>query len=136
MGKFTHDAQCPRPILIKFLRSTEATKALSKIAAFRAPVAIKPDLTPQERTIENHLLKERWSLTKLGFEKSRIKIRNQSLFVDNKLYGQFKDSQFCRSQFNPPLNLTSKTNPSEVAPQLESASSQQPTSSNDHTTKQ
>ena len=105
LGKFKH-AQHPRPILIKFLRSTEVTKALSKIAAFRALIAIKPDLTPQERTIENHLLKERWSLTKLGLEKSRIIIRNQSLFVDNKLYGQFKDSQFFRSQFNRSLNPT------------------------------
>ena len=140
LGKFKHDAQRPRPILIKFLRSTEVTMALLKIAAFRAPVAIKPDLTPEERNIENFLLKERWSLTELGFEKARIKIRNQSLYVDNKLYGQFKNSKFCRSQFNPPLNPNSKTNPSEVTPQLVSASSQptssQPSSSDDHTSKQ
>ena len=140
LGKFKHDAQCPRPILIKFLRSTEVTMALLKIAAFRAPVAIKPDLTPEERNIESFLLKERWSLTELSFEKARIKIRNQSLYVDNKLYGQFKNSKFCRSQFNPPLNPNSKTNPSEVTPQLVSASSQptssQPSSSDDHTSKQ
>ena len=114
--------------------------ALLKIAAFRAPVAIKPDLTPEERNIESFLLKERWSLTELGFEKARIKIRNQSLYVDNKLYGQFKNSKFCRSQFNPPLNPNSKTNPSKVTPQLVSASSQptssQPSSSDDHTSKQ
>ena len=58
LGKFKHDTQCPRPILIKFLRSTEVTMALSKLAAFRAPVAIKPDLTPEERNIESFLLKE------------------------------------------------------------------------------
>ena len=56
LGKFKHDAQRPRPILIKFLRSTEVTMALLKIAAFRAPVAIKPDLTPEERNIESFLL--------------------------------------------------------------------------------
>lgn len=101
-------------------------------------MAIKPDLTPQERTIENYLLKERWSLTKLGFEKFRIKIRNQVfLWITNSM-ASFKILNFA-GQFNP-LNLTSKTNPSEVAPQLESASSQptssQPSLSNGHTIKQ
>ena len=59
LDKFKHDAQRPKSILIKFLRSTEATMALSKIAAFQAPMAIKPDLTPEERNIESLLLKER-----------------------------------------------------------------------------
>ena len=58
LGKFKHDAQRPRPILIKFLRSAEATMVLSKIAAFQAPVVIKPDLIPEERKIESFLLKE------------------------------------------------------------------------------
>lgn len=127
LGKFKHDAQRPRPILIKFLRSTEVTMALSKIADFQAPVVIKPDLTPEERKIESFLLKERWSLTQLGFEKTRIKIRNKSILVDNKLYGQFKDSQFCRSQFNPPLNLNRQTG---ATPQsVSQPSSSQPPSS-------
>ena len=77
LGKFKHDAQRPRPILIKFLRSNEATMVLSKIAAFQALVVIKPDLTPEERKIESFLL---------GFEKARIKIRNRSILVDVKLY--------------------------------------------------
>ena len=139
LGKFKHDAQHPRPILIKFLRSTEATMALSKIAAFQSPVVIKLDLTPEERKIESFLLKEQWSLTQLGFEKTRIKIRNKSILVDNKLYGQFKNSQFCRSQFNPPFDLNLQTNatPQSVSqPSSSQPSSSQSPSLDDHNTKQ
>ena len=38
LGRYKSDASRPRPILIKFLRSTEATMALTKIASFQAPV--------------------------------------------------------------------------------------------------
>jgi len=59
LGKYKPDSTRPRRILIKFLRSTEATVALSKISTFQAPVRIKPDLTPEERIAESALLKER-----------------------------------------------------------------------------
>ena len=62
LGKYKSDTSRPRPILIKFLRSTEATMALTKIASFQAPVRIKPDMTPEERKAESALLKERWTL--------------------------------------------------------------------------
>lgn len=104
LGKYKPDAQHSRPILVKFLRSAEASLVLSKVSSFHAPVHIKPDLTPEERKIENLLLKERWSLIQLGFERKRIRIRNQSIFIDNKLYGQYQNSEFQRSEYNPPLN--------------------------------
>jgi len=110
LGKYKTDAERPRPILIKFLRSTDASLALSKSSSFKSPVRIKPDLTPEERKIENYLLKERWSLIQLGFERPRIKLRNKSIFVDNKLYGQFHNFEFKRSQYNPPLNKASTSN--------------------------
>jgi len=103
LGKYKPDAPRPRPILVKFLRSTEASLALSKIASFQAPVRIKPDLTPEERQAEKVLLKERWSLMQLGFDKRRIKLRNKCIFIDNKLYGQYLNSELCRSDYNPPL---------------------------------
>ena len=105
LGKFKSDALRPRPILIKFLRSTEACAALAKIASFQAPVRIRPDLTSEEWKAETVLLKERWSLMQLGFDKNRIKIRNKKIFVDNKLYGQYQNSELCRSDYNPPLSL-------------------------------
>ena len=59
------------------------------LAAFQTPVVIKPDLTPKERNIKNFLQKWRL-LIGLGFEEVRIKIRNQSDFIDTKLYDKFK----------------------------------------------
>ena len=111
LGKYKPEAPKPRPILIKFLRASEATMALSKISLFKSPIAIKPDLSQEERNIENFLLKKRWSLTQLGIDKKRIKIRNKSILIDNKLYGQFKNSEFSRSQYNPPLEATQKSQP-------------------------
>ena len=118
LGKYKTDNPRPRPILIKFLRSTEATLALTKIASFKAPVRIKPDMTMEERKAESALLKERWSLIQLGFDKKRIKLRNSNIYVDNKLYGQYQNSELCRSDYNPPLPLMASTNqhPSSAAP--------------------
>ena len=97
------------------MRSTEATLVLTKIASFKAPVRIKPDLTPEERKAESLLLKERWALMQLGFDKQRIKIRNKSIFVDNKLYGKYQDSELCRSDYNLPLPMSTSTNQSSSA---------------------
>jgi len=99
LGKYKSNASCPRPILIKFLRSTEASLALSKIASFQSPVHIKPDLTPKERQAEKVLLKERWTLMQLGFDKER----NKCIFIYNNLYGQYQNSELRHSDYNPPL---------------------------------
>jgi len=77
--------------------------ALSKIASFKAPVRIKPDLTTEERQVEKLLLKERWTLIQLSFDKKRIKVRHKYIFIDNKLYGQYQNSELCRSNYNPSL---------------------------------
>jgi len=104
LGKYKPDAQCPRPILVKFLRSADASLALSNGSSFKASIRIKPDLTPEERKIENYLLKECWSLIQLGFERKRIKLRNKNIFINSKPYGQYLNSEFQRTQYNPPLN--------------------------------
>jgi len=103
LGKYKPDAPRLRPILIKFLRATEASMALSKIASFKAPMHIKPDLTHEERQAEKVLLKERWTLVQLGFDKEQIKLRNKCIFIDNKLYSQYQNSELCHSNYNPPL---------------------------------
>ena len=95
--------------------------ALSKISLFKSPIAIKPDLSQEERNIENFLLKKRWSLTQLGIDKKRIKIRNKSILIDNKLYGQFKNSEFSRSQYNPPLEAMQKSQPNKEQSHLTDA---------------
>ena len=58
LGKFkpNHINNRPRPILIKFLRSTDAAKVLSSRSSFPF---IKPDQTPDEWAKDLILLKER-----------------------------------------------------------------------------
>ena len=124
LGRYKPEVSHPRPILVKFLRATEATIAPSKITLFKAPINIKPDQTQEERDTESHLLKERWSLTRLGFEKKRIKIHNKSIFIDNKLHEQCSNSKFHRSQYNPPLVTPQAGQPTDNAsPQLISVTS-------------
>ena len=86
LGKYDHKSQRPRPLLIKFLRSNVALDILSSKNKLEAPVYIKPDLTPFERQKERLLLKERRSLIDNGTERRNIKMRNDSLYVNNKLH--------------------------------------------------
>ena len=53
---YKSEAPKPHPILIKILRASEATMALSKISLFKSPIAIKSGLSQEERNIENFLL--------------------------------------------------------------------------------
>ena len=69
LGKFNSNATKPRPILVSFLRSIDASMALSKISEFKSPIRIKPDLSPEERAQESVLLKEHWSLIQKGAER-------------------------------------------------------------------
>ena len=109
LGKFNEATTKPRPILITFLRSGDASLALSKISSFKGPVRIKPDLSPEERTREAVLMKQRWSLIQRGAERRRIKIRNGALSVDNQLYERLSGSDFCRTNYNPPLHVNTST---------------------------
>jgi len=59
LGKFRETANKPKPILITFLCSGDASLALSKISSFKGQVLIKPDLSPEERSQEAVLLKQR-----------------------------------------------------------------------------
>ena len=82
--------------------------ALSKISLFKSPIVIKPDLSQEERNIENLLLKEQWSLTQLGFDKRRIKIR--ITYIDNKLYGQYQTLNFADHNIILHLKLHKRVN--------------------------
>ncbi|XP_065886047.1 uncharacterized protein [Dysidea avara] len=86
LGKYDHKSQRPRPLLIKFLRSNVALDILSSKNKLEAPIYIKPDLTPFECQKERLLLKERRSLIDNGTERRNIKMRNDSLYVNNKLH--------------------------------------------------
>ena len=66
LGKYNAQASHPRPVLVKFLRYTDASNILSNKSKLSKPVFVKPDLTSEERAIESLLLKERRALIEKG----------------------------------------------------------------------
>ena len=59
LGKKTQEH--PRPI-VKFLHMLDAAPVLSSLDKIPSPFSIKPDMSPEQRLIENKLLKERYNL--------------------------------------------------------------------------
>ena len=62
LGKFKVQPPRPRPILVKFRSVIHVNQVLANKRSLSTPVFIKPDLSPEERTREAVLLKERWEL--------------------------------------------------------------------------
>ena len=92
LGKYNKDRQRPRPLLVKFVRSTDARAVLSKSSNLTPPIIMKPDLSPAARKRESILLKARWKLLEQGIAKSRVRIRYDSIYLDNVLYGKVDSS--------------------------------------------
>ena len=94
LGKYNPEANRLRPVLVKFLRYTDAFSILNSKSKLSKPVFVKPDLTAEERVAESLLLKERRCLIEKGIARHPcIKIRNQSLFVLNKLHATIQNQQ-------------------------------------------
>ena len=77
---------------------------LSKKGSLSHPLAIKPELSPEEDSV---LLKERWRLIQSGIPRSEIKIWDSRLYV-KKVFGYFDKSelQYCSS---PPQSYPTST---------------------------
>ena len=91
LGKFNPGNKRPRPLLVKFLRSADATNILSNKSKLKSPVYIKPDLTPEEKAKEQLLLKERRSLIEKGVNRKQIKLRGYNIYIDSKLHCKIVD---------------------------------------------
>ena len=88
VGKYNFERQRPRPTLVKFIRSADASNVLFKRNMTPKPYVIKPDLSKLEQIRNSVLLKERWSLIQSGINCKSIKIHNHSIYVCNKIYGK------------------------------------------------
>lgn len=98
LGKYKSSNKQPRPLLVKFLRSTDASNVLRNKSKLSPPVYIKPDLTPEEKAKESMLLKERRSLIEQGVNRKQIKLLNNSILVSGKPHCQVEKSEL---KFNP-----------------------------------
>ena len=93
LGKYRQDHIRPRPILVKFNRTSEVSNILSKRSSLSRPLSIKPDLPPDQRLCESALLKERWSLLNSGSRREEIKIRGKILYLNNIKYATFNGTK-------------------------------------------
>jgi len=108
LGKYSSEHTRDRPILVKFSRSCDVSNILiNRRKLVNSAVSIKPFMTKSERATESALLRERRSLITSGTEKSSIKIRGNSLYINNSKYGVVKDSVFtpCHSPAHSPVNM-------------------------------
>ena len=107
LGQYKSRPDYPRPLLIKFLRSTDATYLLTITTQLEHPIYIKPDLAPLEKSNESLLLKERKSLIQKGTDRQHIKLRNSHLYVNDQLFVKVENGQLCYC--SPPLLRSSST---------------------------
>ena len=56
LGKYNAQASRPRPLLVKFIRYSDASHLLNSRSKLSKPIYVKPDLSPEERAVESLLL--------------------------------------------------------------------------------
>lgn len=130
LGKYSIDHQRPRPILVKFLRSTDALSLLSKKRDLHPPTFIKPDMTKQERLTEQLLLKQRWQLLQQGYNRKQIKLRRNCLLINNKVYAKVSENNLIVSSTSTDTDTRSASTPQSTSPQQMTPGSSPPTNSN------
>ncbi len=83
LGKYT-DNKC-RPVLVKLSRSFEVSSLLSQRKKLKDTpgVSIKPDMSPDERKVDFVLMSKRWDIIQSGTAREHIKIRGNSIYVNN-----------------------------------------------------
>ena len=79
---------------MKFVRTADVSRILSKKVSLSHHFSVKPDLSPEERLWEAALLKERWNLIQGGTDRKLIKIRNNLILVSGKVHGRVVNSVF------------------------------------------
>ncbi len=99
LGKFSSD-RC-RPILAKLSRSCEVSSILSQRGKLKGSgLSIKADLNKEDRKIDQLLMSHRWSLIQSGTSRQLIKIRGNSIFVNNVKKGSVTGGVFSESESN------------------------------------
>ena len=116
LGKFKSQLTRPRPILVKLQRSIDVTAILANRWSLSSPLLIKPDMSPDERTTESTLLRERWSLIQAGYDRKRIKINNNRIYLDSQFFGEVIDSRFQRSNKQKPHPTTNDNTSTNTQP--------------------
>ena len=94
LGKY--DESRNRPVLAHLNRTCDVSNVLSnRHKLFTTPgISVKPHQSPKERATESTLLRQRRALIVSGIDKGSIKIRGNSIYVNNQNYGTANASEF------------------------------------------
>ena len=107
LGQYSPDASSPRPLLVSFLRTSDVQYILGHSHEISSPYRVQPDRSHQERADRALLLHERFQLTSSGrVDRSSIKIKHLSMFVNDRLHCKVVDGQLVRSHTLGDLFLT------------------------------
>ena len=107
-------------------RSIDVISLLSARKNLPDCLAIKPDLTPEERQLDSILLKERWGLIQSGQNKKDIKIQGTKLYLKGNLYGNVIDFNFVLYSNGELLGSATEQNTDTTGSTSNSASSTVP----------
>ena len=104
LGKFTND-RC-RPLLVKLNRSCDVSSILAHSRQIYVvhKISVRPDLPFEERRSRAILWRERNNLIKDGTDRSLIRIKGNSLYIDGQLSGSVVGSGYVPSDL-PPLPI-------------------------------
>ena len=106
LGTYNNDRN--RPILAKLVRMCEVSSILSQRGSLRGSgQAVKPDLSKQERLVDQILMKKRWELIQSGTWREHDSIRGGSLFVKNIKKGSVVSGAYVEYECNDVDNASS-----------------------------
>ena len=93
LGRYSEN-KC-RPILAKMSRTCEVSSILPQRNKFKgSEFSDKADLSKEERNGDQLLMKRRWDLMQSGIRKEAIKIRGNSMYVNNSRFGSVVNGVF------------------------------------------
>ena len=98
LGRYSEKA---RPLLVKLTRPNDVQTILMarKKLDSRPEIAIKPDMSVEDRKVESLLLKEHRLLIDHGTDRSDIRISGNSIFVKKRRHGVIKEGAFLMCPF-------------------------------------
>ena len=99
LGSYANDRS--RPVLTKLSRTCDVSSILFQRGKLRGSgKAIKADLSKADRQVNRLLMDRRWSLIQSGTDRSEIKIKGGSIFVNKKRLGSVINGVFVEHKLN------------------------------------
>uniref|UniRef100_A0A1X7VKE6 Uncharacterized protein n=1 Tax=Amphimedon queenslandica TaxID=400682 RepID=A0A1X7VKE6_AMPQE len=98
LGKYSPEARSPRPLLVSFLRTSDVQHILGHSHEVSSTYRVQSNHSHEERADRALLLQERYQLISSGtVDRSSVKIKHLSMFVNDRLHCKVVNSQLVRS---------------------------------------